>query len=58
MWGQGTCDPAHTLLEPEARAEEGMCQGRMGKGRSVEGNSRGRPCLQHSKTSRGRATSR
>ena len=35
MWGQGTCDPAHALLGPEARAEEGICRGRMGKGRSV-----------------------
>ena len=41
MWGQGTYDPAHALLGPEARAEEGICRGRMGKGRSVEWNSRG-----------------
>ena len=32
LWGQGTYDPAHALLGLKARAEEGICQGRMGKG--------------------------
>ena len=41
LWGQGTCDLAHALLRPGARAEEGICRGRKGKGRSVEWNSRG-----------------
>ena len=41
MWGQGTYDPAHVLLGLGAYAEEGICQGRMEKGRSVGGNSRG-----------------
>ena len=25
LWGQGTYDPAHALLGPKARAEEGIC---------------------------------
>ena len=41
FWGQGTYDPAHALLGFGARVEEGICRGRMGKGRSVEWNSRG-----------------
>ena len=57
MWGQGTYGPTHALLGLGAHAEGGICRGRMGKGRSVEGNSQGRPCPRHSRTSRGRATS-
>ena len=41
LWGQGTYDPTHALLGPGARAEEDICRGRMGKGRSVEWNSQG-----------------
>jgi len=41
MWGQGTYDLAHALLGPGARADEGICRGRIGKGRSVGGNRRG-----------------
>ena len=37
MWGQGTYDPAHVLLGPRARAEEGICRGRMGKGQNAGG---------------------
>ena len=35
MWGQGTYDLANALLGPRARAEEGICRGRIGKGRNV-----------------------
>ena len=37
MWGQRTYDPAHALLGPKARAEEGICRGRIGKGRNARG---------------------
>ena len=37
MWGQGTYDPDHALLGPKARAEEGICRGRIGKGRDAGG---------------------
>ena len=33
MWGQGTYDPVHALLGPRARPEEGICRGRIRKGR-------------------------
>ena len=45
MWGQGTYDPAHALLGPRARAEEGTCRGRMGKGRNAEGTAEDDPVL-------------
>ena len=35
VWGQETYDPAHALLGPRARAEEGICRGRMGEGRDA-----------------------
>ena len=37
LWGRGTYDLAHALLGPKARAEEGICRGRMGKGRNAGG---------------------
>ena len=41
LWGQRTYDPTHALLGPKARAEEGICRGRIGKGRNAWGHSRG-----------------
>ena len=58
LWGRGVYDSTHALLGPRARAEDDICGGRMGKGRSVEWNSRGWPCPRHSRTSRGRVMSR
>ena len=39
MWGRETYDPARALLGLRAHAEEGVCRGRMMKGRGVKGNS-------------------
>ena len=58
LWGQRTYDSAHALLGPRACTEEGICRGRIGKGRNAWGHSWGWPCPRHSKTSKGRATSR
>ena len=41
LWGQRTYDLTHALLGPRARAEEGICRGRIGKGRNAWGHSRG-----------------
>ena len=45
MWGQGTYDPAHALLGPGARVEEGICRGRIGKGRNAGGTAEDDPVL-------------
>ena len=45
MWGQGTYDPAHALLGPRARAEEGTCREQMGKGRNAGGTAEDDPVL-------------
>ena len=37
MWGQRTYDPAHALLGLRARAEEGICRGRIGKDQNAGG---------------------
>ena len=45
MWGQGTYDPAHALLGRGAHVEEGVCRGRMGKGRNAGGTAEDDPVL-------------
>ena len=45
MWGQGPYDPAHGLVGPRARAKEGICRGRMGKGRNAKGTAEDNPVL-------------
>ena len=45
MWGQGTYDPAHALLGFRAHAEEGICRGRIGKGRNAGGIAEDDPIL-------------
>ena len=45
MWGQGTYDLAHALLGPRACVEEGICRGRIGKGRNVGGTAEDGPVL-------------
>ena len=45
VWGQGTYDPAHAPLGPGTRAEEGICRGRMGKGRNAGGTAEDDPVL-------------
>ena len=45
MWGQGTYDPAHALLGPRARAEEGIYRERMGKGRNAGDTAEDDPVL-------------
>ena len=45
LWGQRTYGLAHALLGPRAHAEEGICRGRIGKGRSARGTAEDDPVL-------------
>ena len=45
LWSQETYDSVHALLGPRTRAENGICRGRIEKGRSAGGTAEDDPVL-------------